>query len=435
MEWQLIMLILFGSIMIALLSGIPVCFAFLLVSFCGTILLWGPERGLVLIVLNMRTALSNFFLVPVAMFVLLGEVIFRSGLGASLFEFVDKWLGRLPGRLGIVAVAWGTMLAATTGVNMATAAMLGKVLLPDMERRGYKRTLSLGCIMGSGGLSMIIPPSGLAVLLGALAGIPIGKLLIAGIIPGLIMAALMAIYIIGWSYLKPSIAPPYEVSWVTLSEKIAVTKNLIPLAVIIFLVLGLMFLGIGTPTEAAAAGATGSFILAAWKRRLNWELIKKSVTGSAEVTVMVYMIVAGASTFSQIVAYTGVSDQLAKFAVSLSLPPMGVLICIQIVLLFLGCFMDPIGIMMITVPIFMPIVNSLHFDLVWYGLIFLINLDVGFLTPPFGMTLFVMKGISPPGTTTEEIYRAAIPFILIDIVAIVLITAFPILAVWLPGIA
>jgi tripartite ATP-independent transporter DctM subunit len=434
MEWQLMVLILFGSVMIVLLSGMPVGFAFLLITLVGATLLWGGERGLCLLVLNMRTALSNFFLIPVAMFVLLGEVIFRSGLGANLFDCVDKWLGRLPGRLGLVAVSWGTLLAATTGVNMATAAMLGKVLLPEMERRGYKRTLSLGCIMGSGGLSMIIPPSGLAVLLGALAEIPIGKLLISGILPGLLMAALMVIYIVGRSWLQPSVAPRYDVEAVPRSEKIAALVNLIPLAVIIFLVLGLMFLGVGTPTEAAAAGATGSFILAACKKRLNWELVKKSVMGSVEVTVMVYIIVAGASTFSQILAYTGVNDEITKFAMGLNLPPLGIMICMQIVLLFLGCFIDPVSIMMVTVPIFMPIVKALDFNLVWFGLIFLINLDVGFLTPPFGMTLFVMKGVSPLGTTAVDIYKAAVPFITIDIVAIVLIMAFPTVAVWLPEI-
>jgi tripartite ATP-independent transporter DctM subunit len=434
MDWQVVMLIIFGSIMVVLLSGMPVAFAFMLINFIAVILLWGGERGLPLYVLGMRTALSNFFLLPIPMFVLLGEVIFQSGLGGNMLDVVDKWLGRLPGRLGVVAVGWATLLAATTGVNMATSAMLGKVLLPEMERRGYQRTLSLGCIMGPGGLAMIIPPSGLAVLLGALAEIPIGHLLVAGIVPGVLMAALMAAYIVGRSCLQPSIAPRYDVEPEPFFKKIAATVHLIPLAVIIFCVLGIMLLGYATPTEAAAVGAAGSFVLAAIKRRLHWELVKKVLIGTIEVTVMIFMVIAGASTFSQILAYTGVSNHLSQFAVSLPLPPLGIMICMQIVLLLLGCFMDPVSIMMITIPIFMPIVRTLDFNRIWFGLIMLINLDVGFLTPPFGMTLFVMKGISPPGTTMDEIYKAAVPFIFIDLVAIVLIMIFPIVALWLPGL-
>ncbi len=433
MEWQLLMLIIFGSIMVVLLAGIPVAFAFMLVNVVAVTLLWGGERGLSLYVLGMRSALSNFFLLPIPMFVLLGEVIFQSGMGANMLDVVDKWLGRLPGRLGVVSVSWATLLSATTGVNMATAAMLGKVLLPEMEKRGYKRTLSLGCIMGAGGLAMIIPPSGLAVLLGALAEIPIGHLLVAGILPGVLMATLMAMYIIGRSWLQPFVAPRYDVKSEPLSKKIAATVHLIPLAVIIFCVMGIMLLGYATPTEAAAVGASGSFILAAFKRRLSWDMIKKVVIGTIEVTVMIFMVIAGASTFSQVLAYTGVSDHLSQFAVSLPLSHIGIMICMQLVLLFLGFFMDPVSIMMITIPIFMPIVRALDFNLIWFGLIMLISLDVGFLTPPFGMTLFVMKGISPPDTGMDEIYRAAVPFIFIDLVAIVLIMIFPIVALWLPG--
>jgi len=193
-----------------------------------------------------------------------------------------------------------------------------------------------------------------------------------------------------------------------------------------------MFLGWATPTEAASAGAAGSFVLAAIRKSLNWQVVRKSILGTIEISVMIFIIITGASTFTQIMAYTGVSESLTEFAVNLHLPPIGIMICMQLVLLFLGCFIDPVSIMMITVPIFMPIVRALNFDPVWFGIIMLINIDVGFLTPPFGMTLFVMKGVSPPGTTMKDIYKAAVPFILIDIVAIVLIMLFPNLGLWLP---
>lgn len=434
MEWQLILLIIFASLAIVLLSGMPVGFGIMLITFIATSILWGGESGLRLYVMNMRSALSNFMLLPIPMFILLGEIVFQSGLGTGMLDVVDKWLGRLPGRLGLVAIGWGTLLAAISGVNMATAAMLGKVLLPDMESRGYRRGFSLGCIMGGGGLAMIIPPSGLAVLLGALGEIPIGKLLISGILPGLVMAALMCLYIVGLSWFRPSVAPSYAVASVSFSEKVRAAVHLIPLGVIIFLVLGLMFLGIGTPTEAAAAGATGAFFLAAVKGRLTWDLVKRVTMGTVQVTVMICMLIAAASTFSQILAYTGISENLSKLAISLPLSPMLILIFMQFVLLFLGCFLDPLSIMMITIPVYMPIIRGLGFDPVWYGLIYLINLDVSFMTPPFGMTLFIMKGVAPAGTSMMQIYRAAVPFILIDLIAIGTIMVFPQIALVLPDL-
>jgi tripartite ATP-independent transporter DctM subunit len=427
-------LIIFGLLMIVLLSGVNVGFGFMLISLVGTIIIYGGgERSIFILFTGMRAALSNFFIISVPMFILLGEVMFHSGLASNMLDAVDAWLGKLPGRLGLVAVSWSTLLAASTGVNMASAAMLGKLLLPEMEKRGYNRTLSLGCIMGPGGLAMIIPPSGLAVLLGVLAEIPIGKLLITGVPAGLLMATLMGIYIIGISWLKPSMAPRYDVKSMPLSQKLKASLNLIPLAVIICCVMGLMFFGIATPTEAAAAGAAGSIVLAALRGRLNWPMFKRCIMGTVEVSCMIFLIIAGATVFTQIIAYTGITSNLSKFAVSLPLPPIGIMICMQIVVLFLGCLIDPVSIMMITIPIFMPIVRSLHFDPLWFGIMYLINIDVGFLTPPFGMTLFVMKGVSPPGTTIDEIYRAAVPFIIIDIVAIVFFMVFPHIALFLPN--
>jgi len=433
-EWYWIGLIVFGLLMIVLLSGVNVGFGFMLITLVGaTIIYGGGERGIFILFTNMRSALSNFFIISIPMFILLGEVMFHSGLASNMLDAVDAWLGKLPGRLGLVAVSWSTLLAASTGVNMASAAMLGKLLLPEMEKRGYKRILSLGCIMGPGGLAMIIPPSGLAVLLGVLAEIPIGKLLLSGVPAGLLMATLMAVYIIGISWLKPSIAPRYDVKSMTLSQKLRALRHLIPLAVIIFCVIGLMFFGIATPTEAAAAGAAGALVLAAFRGKLNWLMLKKCIMGTVEVSCMIFLIIGGATIFTQLIAYTGITGNLSRFAVSLPLPPIGIMICMLTIVLFLGCLLDSVSIMMITIPIFMPIVRALHFDPLWFGIMYLIDIDIGFLTPPFGMTLFVMKGVSPPDTTIDEIYKAAVPFILIDIVAIGFIMVFPDVALFLPN--
>ena len=398
-------------------------------------MLWGGEAGLSQLILSLRTAVATFILVPIPMFILMGEVMFQSGMGMSMIDALDKWLGRLPGRLGLLSVGAATVFSMTSGAAMATTALLGSTLTPEMEKRNYKKPMSIGPIIGSGGLAMLIPPSGLAVLLAAIAEISIGRLLIAGVFPGLVIAILYAAYIISRCYLQPSVAPPYEVAPTPLSQKFSATaKHVLPLGFIIFLVIGVILLGIATPTEAAAMGAVGSFILAAFYGKLKWELVKKSIVGTAQITVMIFMIIAGAVAFSQILAFSGASGGLLTFVLGLPLAPIFILIAMQVVLLLMGMFMDPAGIMMVSLPIFMPVVYALGWDPIWFGLIMLINIEMGMSTPPFGVLLFVMKGVAPPNTTMGDIIRAGIPFLICDTLAIALIIAFPVIALWLPGL-
>ncbi len=434
MEWWLTLLLIFGSLAVLMATGMPIAFTFLLINLVGAFFLWGGTAGLHQLTFNVAESVSRFSFLPIVMFVLMGEIMFQSGMGFHIMDAMDKWLGRLPGRLGLVAVASGTLFATLSGSALASTAMLGRVLTPEMERRGYKKPMSIGPIMGSGGLAMIIPPSGIAVLLAALGEFSIGKLLMAGVIPGLVIASLYSSYIIGRCYLQPHIAPSYELPRISLSEKLIFTaKYVLPLSLIVFLVLGLIFLGISTPSEAAAMGVLGSVILAALYRNLNWSVIKKSIIGSLQISVMVLMIIAGAKAFSQILAYSGATRGLIAFTVGLPLPPLAILVSMQVTLLFLGAFMDLVSIMMITLPVYMPIIHTLGFDPVWFGLIMLINLEMAATTPPFGLLLFVMKGAAPPGTTMGEVIRAGLPFLLCDLTVMVLVMAFPILALWLPG--
>ena len=295
--------------------------------------------------------------------------------------------------------------------------------------------MTLGPILGSGGLAIMIPPSGLAVLLGALGQISVGNILIAILIPGLLMAGLYATYIIGRCQLQPSIAPVYEVTPTPLRQKIlAGVRYIMPLGLIIFMVLGLIFLGVATPTEAAATGAIGTFILVALYRRLNWAVVKKSVSGTVQITVMMFIIITGAKTFSQILAFTEATRGLAEFATGLPVAPIIIIIAMQVIVLVMGMLMDITSIMMITLPIFVPVVQSLGFDPVWFAVIFLLNMEMATTSPPFGLTLFVMKGVAPADTTMGDIYRAALPFLGLDLIAMTLIIAFPALALWLPGL-
>ncbi len=416
-------------------TGLPVAFCFLLVNIIGVIVFWGGSVGLEQLIINMVDSITRFTLMPLALFILMGEVLFQSKIAPLMLDALDKWLGRMPGRLGLVAVAGGTLFSTLTGASMASVAMLGSTLVPEMEKRGYKKPMSLGPILGSGGLAIMIPPSGLAIFLGAVGEISIGRLLIAIIIPGLLMAVLYAGYIIGRSYLQPSIAPAYDVSSTRLLEKLVTTaKYILPTGFIVFMVLGLIFLGFATPSEAAATGAIGTFILAAAYGRLNWQVVKKSIAGALEVSVMVLMIIAAARAFSQIMAFTGATSGLAELTLGLPLAPLAIVIAMMIVVIFMGMFMGAGAIIMITLPIFVPIIQALGFDPVWFGVIMLLNIEMSTTSPPFGLSLFVMKGVAPPDTTMGDIYRAGLPFLYCDAIAMALIIFFPAVALWLPAL-
>lgn len=435
MEWWLVLLLIFGSLIALMLIGMPVAFCFLFVNVILGFVLWGGIPGLRQLILNIFQSITVFILLPVPLFILMGEVMYRSGIAVNLLDTLDKWLGRLPGRLGLLAVSGGALLSTLTGASMGSTAMLGSVLVPEMEKRGYKKPMSLGPILGSGGLAIMIPPSSLAVLLGAIGQISIGRILIAIIIPGLVMAGLYAVYIIGRCWLDPSIAPQYEVRPSPLLEKLAATvKYVFPVGIIVFLVIGVIILGIATPTEAAATGTLGTFLLTAAYGRLRWDMVTTAVRSAFSSTVMIFMIIVGATGFSQTLAFTGASQGMVDFTLSLPLSPIMVVIAMQVVLLFLGMFMGQVPIMLLTLPIFMPVIQALGFDPVWFGTVYLINMEMGLSSPPFGLSLFVMKSVAPPDTRMADVYRAGLPFLYCDAVAIALIIAFPGLALWLPGV-
>ncbi len=435
MEWPFILLLILGGLLILMATGLPVAFCFMFINIIGAVILWGGAKGLQQLSLSMWESVSTFSLLPIPMFVLMGELMFLTGMGYRMLDAISKWLGRLPGRLALLSVATASLFSVMSGSTTGTTAMLGSLLVPEMERRGYKKSISIGSVMGSGGLAMLIPPSALAILLASLAGISIAKLLIAGIVPGLIIACFYSVYIVGRCYLQPSIAPSYDVEHISMKEKAIVTvKYALPLGLIIFLVLGLIFLGVATPSEAAALGALGTLIISFIYGGLTWKVFGKALTGTMKITVMILIIIAGSKAFSQILAYTGATRSLLTFMLDLPLSPTLLIIVTQLTLLFMGTFMSAVPMMMITLPIFMPLIDVLGFNPVWFGILFLINIEMGQTTPPFGLLLFVMKGVAPKGTTMGDIYKAGIPFLVCDLATMGLIMAFPILATWLPNL-
>jgi tripartite ATP-independent transporter DctM subunit len=383
----------------------------------------------------MEESLTSFALLPVPLFVLMGEVMFHSQLGFKAIDVIDQWIGRIPGRLSLLAVIGGAVFSTMSGSTLATTAVLGSMLVPDMQRRGYKKTMSIGPVMGSGGLSMLIPPSALAILLAALNQISVGGLLIAGILPGCLIALCYGGYVVIRCWLQPQLAPPFDVPHISLKAKMKGTLiHVVPLGFIIFLAIGLIFLGVATPSEAAALGALGIILLSAAYRRLDLSILKKSIIGTVRISSMMFMIIVGSMTFSQIMAFSGASAGLIRIVTELDLPPIMVLIAMQVLLIFLGCFMDNLSMVMIAIPIYLPIVNALHFDTLWFSLIMLINMEMANTTPPFGLLLFVMKGVAPPDTTMGEIYKAGVPFLLCDAFVMILVMVFPPIALYLPGL-
>lgn len=435
MEWYEALALLLGSIVALMAMGMPVALAFLAANIVGAWVFMGGERGVTQLLNNGLGSLTKYALMPIPLFLLMGEIFFHTGLGGRMFNAIDKLLGRLPGRLSYVTVLGGTAFSTLSGSSMGSTALLGSLMVPEMKRRGYKSHMSIGPILGTGGLAIIIPPSALAVLLATLAQIDVAALLIAGVIPGLILASFYIGTIWLQTRLDPDAAPAYDVEPMSIGQKMALfLTEVVPMVGVMVVIIVLMIQGFVTPSEAAAFGALGVLILAAVFRCLTWEAMRKSVIGALKVTLMAYLIVFGSATFSQLLAFSGASRGLVNWAIDFDLAPLAMLLVMFAVLLLLGMFMEQISIMLLTVPIFFPLAMTLGFDPIWFGLIMLLSLEISFTTPPFGLLLFVMKGVAPPGTTMKEIYSSAFPFIFCSLALVALLVAFPQIALWLPSL-
>jgi tripartite ATP-independent transporter DctM subunit len=435
MPWYETMLILVGGIVALMMLGFPVPFAFLTVNCAAAYFLMGGAGGIIQVLANATSSISTFTLVAIPMFLLMGELFFRTRLVLRVFDTLEMMLGRVPGRLSYLAVATGTLFSALMGSSMANTAMLGSLLSNEMTQRGYKPHMSMGPIMGTGGLAIIIPPSGLAVLLGSLANIDIGGLLIGGFGPGLLLATMFALLIYAQVKLDPTAAPQYDVVLPPLSKMLrAFVGNVLPMGLVIFAVVGMILLGWATPSESAAFGVLAVLVLALFMRCLSVDAVSQSVRGAVRVTASLYLIILGSSTFSQILAYTGASEGFIDYATHIDVGPMAMLYIMFGVILALGMIMDPASILLLTVPIFFPLSQTLHFDQIWFGLIVLMGLEIGLLTPPFGISLFVMMGVAPKGTTFLGVVKAALPYIACDLIAVLVLMYVPALGTWLPSL-
>lgn len=434
LDWYVSGALALGGIIILMLLSMPVAFAFLAVSFLGMLYLSGTA-GVSQVAANSSVAVTNFAFLPVPLFLLMGELFFHAGVAKRVFDAIDILMGRMKGRLSYLTVAGGTAFAALSGTSMGNTAMLGSLLVPEMDRRGYKKHMSMGPILGVGGLAILIPPSSLGVLLGSLARIDIGRLLIAGILPGIFLAGLYIVLIFVLVRLDPSAAPGRDDTHHSLTTKLRViVTHLLPMSFIIFMVIGLILLGVATPTESAAFGVLGVLIVALAFRSLTVEAIVKSLRGTLKVTCMVLLIVIASSTFSQLLAFSGATSGMIRAVTGLDLEPVAVIVVMFAILLFLGMFMDQVSIMMLTIPIFFPIAHALDFDLIWFGVVMLLSLEMSGITPPFGLNLFVLLGVAPKGTRMSEVALAGMPYLGCGILLFVALLMMPSIALFLPSL-
>ncbi len=433
MDWWMI---LSGSLILLLVlfaTGAPLFIGFLVINL-GTVLVLTGTRGFVLVANSIYESANIASLTAVPLFILMGEILTRSGSVENLFRGMDGLVGRLKGRQYVLTVLVSVVFGALSGAAMAVAAMLGRSLYPTMIARNYDSKLSIGAILAGASLAPIIPPSVLIVVTATLADVSIGRLLIAGVGPGLVAAVVFLVYIAVRVWRDPSLSPPPEAADAQAGAmaKVRAIALLLPFSIIVFAVMGLILLGIATPSESAAAGVVGSVVVAAIYRRVSLAMLRESLAGATQITAMIMMIVVSSNLFGQLLAFTGSTQRLVGLAAALEGQPY-LLLFVLLAIVFVFCmFVDQVALMLILVPIYKPIVEAAGFDPIWFWLLVLLNLTVGGITPPFGYTMFAFKATAP-SVPLNRIFAAAWPFVGLFILLMALVVLVPGIATWLPS--
>ncbi len=477
MEWYWALLLMLGTVCFFMFMGLHVAFAFFAANVLGTYLFINGDVGLVFMPIEFNRSIT-FGVAPIALFLLMGEILLHTGVAFKAIGAIDRLISKVPGRLSIVSIVGGTVFSSLSGSTIANTAILGSVLLPDMIQRGYKPSIAMGPIMAVGGIAMLIPPSALAVLLASIAEQSVAQLLIAGIIPGILMAVLFFAYVIGRCWLDPSLAPGYDPDESGLDNPVTVSLNfgsktvfsasydgalkrplnrilpftlyILPLFVIFIVVVGSIFFKLAAPTDAAALGCIASlaacYFFKLFKNTIKisgidgadftWRQIWKSLIETAKINTMILFIIAGSLVFSQALSNSGATDGLLKAVSAWELTQLQIVIIMVAVLLFLGAFMDQVSMLLLTMPFFLLGSSSFQavfqIDVIWLMVLMLITMEISLLTPPFGLLLYVMKGIAPFQVTLGAVVRSALPFIAIEMAVLALLIAAPEVATWLP---
>jgi len=426
--------ILFLSLVLALLTGLPLAFVLGGIAIILSYIFLGPH-SLLLLSSNALGVMQNLILSAIPLFIFMGIVLQQSGIAGSLYDVVYKWIGRIKGGLAMGTVIICMLFAAMTGVSGAATVSMGVIALPSMLKNNYKKDIAVGSIAAGGALGVLVPPSVLMIVYALFAGESVGALFAGGVFAGLLLGGIFLVYIALRCTIQPHLGPsiPKE-ERPTWGNKFKSLSHVILPIFLILAVLGTIFGGVATPTEAAAIGALGSLLCAGLGRKLTWKVFKDSTYQTLRLSCMIIWIIVGGSFFATLYTAIGAVSFLENLINSLSVSPYVVLIAIQISLVFLGMLMDPGAIIMICTPVFVPLIKSLGFDPVWFGILFIVNMEMSYLTPPFGFNLFYMKSIVPDSITMIDIYKSVFPFVLLQALCLVLIIVFPQIALWLPSV-
>jgi tripartite ATP-independent transporter DctM subunit len=422
-EW--ITLLMFGSLFLLIMTGLPIAFTTGGLGVLFVWLLWSPEAVNV-IVGRIFGLMTQYLLASVPLFIYMAAVLARARVIEDIYEVAYRWLGGIRGGLAVATIIACTLLAAMTGVIGATEVTMGLIALPEMLKRGYDKQLAIGSILAGGSLGILIPPSILMIVYALVAQESVGQLYMACVVPGLLLSSMYILYALGVCWLNPDMGPPLPPEErISLREKLALLPRVIIPLILIMLVLGTMFLGIASPTEAAGVGAFGALLVAAWHRRLTLKLVLEAAEQTLRATAMVLWTIFGASAFVGFYIANGGAKFVEHAILGTGLEPLGILILMMLILLVLGMFIDWVGIILLAVPIFAPLVKTLGFSPIWFGAVYNVNMQVSFLSPPFGYALFYIAGVAPPGVTTTDIWKAAVPFIVLQLIGLTLVIAFP----------
>jgi len=426
-------LLVFGALISALIVGLPIAFATGAVAVVMAVWLFDLNT-LNIIVSRVFTLMGNNILLSVPLFILMANILEKAGIAEDIFKAAYIWSGKLRGGLAVAVVISCALMAAMVGVIGAEIVTMGVVALPAMLKRGYGKSLALGSICAGGGLSTLIPPSVVFIMYALTSGTSIGQLYMAGVFPGLLLGGLYILYIVTIRYLKPEIAPtaPPEELDIPFLEKLAYAKNLILPGFVAFSVLGSLYLGWATPTEAAGVGVVGALVAALVNRRFTWQGLYAAVVDTTKVTCMLYWLFFGASVLVGVYTMAGGTQYLKEMLLGLPGGKWGVLITMNLIWIALGCVVDWIGILLLTAPVFVPVAIALGFDPIWLGVLFCMNMQISYISPPFGPAAFYLKGAAPDNISIGDIFRSIWPFLGLQLVGLGLVMAFPAIALWLP---
>jgi tripartite ATP-independent transporter DctM subunit len=435
MSPELLTLLMFGSFFGLLALGIPLAWTTGVLGLIFAGFMWGAD-SMSLVVLRVWDTMSSFSMIAIPLFVFMGNMLQKSGIAHDLFKTIQVWVGGLRGGIAAATILLCTVLAAMIGTVGADVTITGLIALPFMLKRGYDRHMALGSIVAGGALGVLVPPSIMFIIYGVTVGESIGKLFMGGVGPGLLFAGLYISYILIKCYLDPSAGPaaPLEERNIPLSQKFSMIKSLLLPMILILGVMGSIFGGIATPGEAAGVGAIGAILCSAARKQLTWRNLSDSIFETMKTVGLILWIVFGAMVFIATYTLGGGADFVQSTLVALPLNPWLILIIIQFILLFLGMVLDIIGITVLLAPIFVPVITELGFDPLWFGVIFNLNLQIAYLSPPFGYSLFYLKAVAPPDITMADLYKSVLPYMALQLIGMVLCMIFPQIILWLPNL-